>query len=126
MSKLEEVLAKEAEKGIAAAEKAGEFVMEQAPELVQEFLRWHTVKHAGGAALWFIILGICVWGVRWVSKHSDKELEADTEPLTLTLFFSAIGGAGAVAGFVYNAYQLLYILMAPKLYVIEYFVNALK
>ena len=45
MNELEKQLSKLVEKGIEVAEQTGNFVIEQAPDLLQEFFRWHISKN---------------------------------------------------------------------------------
>ena len=58
MNELEKQLAKVIEKAIQVAEETGQFVIDQAPDLLQEFYKWHIAKS---------ILMITIFiGVIWV------------------------------------------------------------
>jgi hypothetical protein len=59
MNEVENQLAELIKKGIEVAEKTGEFAIEQAPLLLQEFYTWHIAKSVL-LALTFIIAKILV------------------------------------------------------------------
>lgn len=132
--KLEGQLAKVIEKSLEIAEKTGEFVIDQAPELLREFYMWHTVS-----AIIEIILCLFVFYVlkrigrsislsenpdsRWYKKIFGRWYETDESPF---IFYSSVGGTAFIIFFVvliYNTMKLIKILVAPKLYLIEYFIN---
>jgi len=52
--KLKELLLK----GLEAAEQTGEFLIDQAPELLEEFYRWHFTRH-----VFLIFLSILIFVV---------------------------------------------------------------
>ena len=56
MNKLEQQLGTILEKALNVAEKTGDFVLEQAPQLLQEFYMWHTSKFILGIILGIILL----------------------------------------------------------------------
>ena len=51
LSKTDEVLSKAVEKGIELAEKTGNFVIEQAPDLLKEFYQWRIIS----CIMWIVI-----------------------------------------------------------------------
>ena len=59
---MEELLKPYIEKALQLAEKTGEFVIEQAPELLQQFYAWHTVKNIAGITGSVLLIIIAVWG----------------------------------------------------------------
>lgn len=118
--KTDEVLSEVVKKALIVAEKTGEFVIEQAPSLLQEFYTWHIYSN-----IFYILTGliIIIFGI-WLSLKFKKYLNTDyiiDEPGPFfTLFFSVlIGGLFVlIAG-----YDLIFLLSAPKLYLIEYFIK---
>ena len=127
--KTDEVLSKVVEKALNVAEKTGEFVIEQAPLLLQEFYQWHICS-----SIFFIILGIAfiIIGIRlpyfWLDK---EERNWDFKYLNRYGYEGAISawfcfGTGTIVGIIMlivNIYDLVFILVAPKLYLIEYFIK---
>jgi len=117
--KLENLLAQIVEKAMEAAEKTGEFIIEQAPLLLQEFYRWHLIKNVLALIVWFIISSISIWGFVKLFKFIKKE---DTAMYPVLMFFIFPFGFGFY-GLYESIYNILYITIAPKLYLIEYFIK---
>lgn len=134
---LEQTLSKILDKSIELAEKTGEFVIEQGTDLLQQFFMWHTTEAVMG-----IIIGICVLIVGFFIprtwSHRDKTKKLDIYEKYVKIFgryYIDNGSEGAaiiilvislIAGWVVilvNLYNLVYILIAPKLYLIEYFMK---
>ena len=127
--KTDEVLSKVVEKALNVAEKTGDFVIEQAPLLLQEFYAWHICS-----SIFFIILGIAfiIIGIRlpyfWLDKEERnwdfKYLNRYGDEGAISAWFCF--GIGAIVGIIMlivNIYDLVFILVAPKLYLIEYFIK---
>lgn len=113
MKDLNEKLESIIDKSIALAEKTGEFVIDQAPDLLKEFYTWHTYSHI----FWIILLSIFVVAsvviVEKITKYEDDGF---------IRIFHGIGGLISIPLLV-NVYNLVFILVAPKLYIIEYFLH---
>lgn len=137
MNNLEEQLAKVIEKAIEVAEQTGQFVIEQAPDLLQEFYRWHLTK----SIVFCIIAVILFWiGVFIFRKSGRKENTFKVYPEDSTIFmgkyYNSWDGFVLVSYIVTPAlsiisfflffsslYKIIFILTAPKLYLIEYFIK---
>ena len=117
MEKLEEQLLIVLQKAIEVAEQTGEFAIEQAPLLLQEFYRWHIISNLFMVIL-FILLGILSFknGNRVSKKQGDY---VDT-PIPFFSHFIAFISMIVVLVSIYN---IIFILVAPKLYLIEYFIK---
>lgn len=110
---LETQLANVLEKSLQLAENTGEFVMEQAPELLRQFYQWNLYAHILGVILAIVIsIGIHI-GVKKL-----VEIEHDNTPYLLQ-FFQLIP-LGILS---YNVHYIVYISVAPKLYLIDYFIK---
>lgn len=127
------------EKSIELAEKTGKFVIEQGGDLLHQFFLWHTTMHIMGVLLGLFIIVVVgmliprLWGVkyenrregsevyyrkivgRWFDTYNDHEVPA----IISIVIFSIIGGVQ----FFYQVYKLVYVLVAPKLYLLDYFIN---
>lgn len=132
---MDETLKKLVEKAIQIAEKTGEFVIEQAPLLLQEFYRWHIVKNIF-IMITMVVVAITIWNVfkSIGAKEKPKSLYSDyikiaqkyyEETLGAILCVFLLGGGigGCITAFCISAYNLVFILSAPKLYLIEYFLK---
>ena len=122
--KTDEVLAEVVKKALSVAEKTGEFAIEQAPLLLQEFYSWHITKESLGIALSFILLFVVY---RLHKKLKKYKTEENLDFSDAEYFFPTMG---IYAGFliftislIADIYDLVFILIAPKLYLIEYFVK---
>lgn len=51
MKELDKQLAKLVEQSMELAEKTGDFILDQAPDLIQQFITWHTIEHLLGILL---------------------------------------------------------------------------
>jgi len=131
VSKTDEVLAKVVEKALIVAEKTGEFVVEQAPDVLQQFFAWHIASNI----YWLLFALLMFLGGRyfpylWLSKDGDgdsffnrnAESSYSDAAMGAWVFFSAMSVLSAIVFFI-HVYDLAYILIAPKLYLIDYFVN---
>jgi len=115
---LEKILAEILEKALKAAEQTGEFVLDTAPELLQEFYRWHTVKYSLGLLLGVLLLSYAIWLKRKFDKYGCGDDEAI--PYVAGIVFTSIPG---MLIFCVNLYWLAFVLAAPKVYLIEYFLK---
>lgn len=122
--KTDEVLAQAVKKALLVAEKTGEFAIEQAPLLLKEFYAWHITKESLGVLLSLVLLIIVYRLYIKLKKYKEEEsLDlADAEyffPLCgiycSSLFFTIT--------LIFGIYDLVFILVAPKLYLIEYFIK---
>jgi hypothetical protein len=117
MNKLEEKLSTILEKALNVAEKSGEFIIEQAPLLLQEFYQWQTASHIMGVCLFIFPLILFMYFYKtaeWDYSDSFEEVMA--------IVFGVISLITVIASIV-NIYYLCFILIAPKLYLIKYFVK---
>jgi len=127
---LEEKLQPIIEKAIVAAEKTGEFVIEQAPLVLQEFYRWHLAEH-----IFFLVIGMLLCSLMFIVKPFLPYEESETwsinylgkqveENFGIPAF--VFGLASFLIGiimFFLNLLTIIKILVAPKLYLIEYFLK---
>lgn len=127
MKNTDEALGKLIEKGIEVAEKSGQFVMDQAPDLLQQFYMWHIAQNVFGLLLGIILL-FASYKVIKMFGENESDWDTDLEifgkhigfGVTLTSAFIALFG---IIFFFASLYQLIFILIAPKLFLIEYFVK---
>lgn len=124
MNELEKQLANAVEKAMQLAETTGQFVIDQAPDLIQQFYMWHITS-----SVFFIVLGATVmagWYFLGHKKLYDSEDEEEflnrdsAVPLTVGWVVFTFGGLSMI---IVNVYNLLFILVAPKIYIIEHFIK---
>ena len=116
--KLENELAKLVEKSMQVAEKTGDFVIEQAPELLKQFILYNTIECV------FIIL-ICIIAVlvsvkicKMIQKKDDM-FKNDVHPVWIFMSFHIV----TLGILIQYSLDLIKLLIAPKIYIIEYFIK---
>lgn len=143
MNKLEEQLSVMIEKAINLAEQTGHFVLDQAPDIIQQFLTWklsyHLILVGMFLSLVFLIPAVIkpllsrknidgVDGVERWRKDFGRYWYKD---------YTYGGGSDALIGYkvtraisllfligvIFNLIEVIYILVAPKVYLIEYFMK---
>ena len=130
----DKVLSKILDKSLVVAEKTGQFVIEQAPDVLKEFYIWHTAKHI----FWILVsIGIFALG-RFLPKLWMKNKKDGESWRTEYKFFNYYGDEGsAIASwlvfaclfitfipvFLIHMYDLVFIICSPKLYLIEYLLS---
>lgn len=128
---MEEQLSRILEKALRLAEQTGEFVMEQAPDLLREFYLWHTTKYSM-AILLFLVLTIILYKLPyWVGEKGGELEQWDEISIIIKGYklngifcaFSWLFSAIALGLMFQEIYHLTFILVAPKLYLIEYFIH---
>lgn len=114
---LEKVLATVIEKALNVAEKTGELVMEEAPLLIQEFLNWKLAECIIILIFSLVLFAIAVKCVRGLNNAEDDEETA------YLIFGCVLLGIPSVILFAVWIFDLIQILIAPKIYLLEYFVK---
>ena len=126
MNETDKQLAEILKKGLETAEKTGNFIVEQAPDLIRQLLIWKTVEYSV-----YVILGISliIYFYRWTKKVSKemKENGDDFEDYFMDSFANILITIGQlsllITGIILIAENLQYlfqIVFAPKIYLIEY------
>ena len=118
MKELEEQLSLVLKKALNVAEKSGEFVIEQAPLLLQEFYRWHIASHIMGSLFFLLTL---IPFIYFYKKTDWEEYDISFEGF-MAIVFGCITVITLIVSII-NIYQLVFIIVAPKLYLIEYFLK---
>lgn len=120
-NELDQVLSKAIEKGIEMAEKTGEFVIDQAPDLIQQFYHWHIAKES---LVILVCITIAILFIKIWNKFFDSdEYEELDEGAAIYLAFMVIILIISFIISISALLELLQIIIAPKLYLIEYFIN---
>lgn len=126
MNETDKQLAEILRKGLETAEKTGNFIVEQAPDLIRQLLIWKTVEYSV-----YVIIGISliVYFYRWTKKVSKemKENEDDFEDYFMDSFANILIVIGQLSLLIIgmiliaeNLQDLIQIVFAPKIYLIEY------
>jgi hypothetical protein len=133
--KTDEVLSEVVKKSLVVAEKTGNFVIEQAPMLLHEFYAWHIWSD-----IFWIVFGLLIflcgryipycwltsesqgkYSVKFFKKYGSQD-GISRDPSASWIIFS-ITTFSSIIVMIINIYDLAYILVAPKLYLIDYFIK---
>jgi hypothetical protein len=100
-----------------------EFVVEQAPEVIQQLLTWHLVENLiwGVLSIFTLVIILICWGaiIKFWDIIYKKDLEWVLFPMFILTFLQFVVSIGGIISFM-DAGK---ILVAPKLYLIEYAAN---
>ena len=107
------------EQGLAKAltyiEATESFVVEQAPLLVQEVLRYGLFNSLFWAVFWAVAFG----GVIWCAVKVHKMMQGDGDDAFLGVAIGIFPGGGCLAGCFGNLFEAAKISIAPRLYLLE-------
>lgn len=126
MNETDKQLAEILKKGLETAEKTGNFIVEQAPDLIRQLLIWKTVEYSV-----YVIIGISliVYFYRWTKKVAKKikENEDNFEDYFADSIANILIAIGQLTFLIIgmlliaeNLQDLIQIVFAPKIYLIEY------
>lgn len=116
-SKTDEALATVIQKAMSLAEKTGDFVVEQAPDVIQQFFTYHLLREwvwCGVEIIFFIFL-------LWLTIKAIKSEGA--EDFLFVIFMIVIVDFGVFCAIISSVLDIIQISVAPKVYLIEYFTN---
>lgn len=109
-------------KGLEVAEKSGNFVIEQAPDLVKQLITYKTIETSICVLIEITLMYLIFRYFKYLYKKtnensdfiSDNELHVGaiiiTFVLSIFLFFV----------FIYDISNLIQLIFAPKIYLLEY------
>ena len=132
MNELENQVAQLVKRAIEVAEVTGEFVIEQAPQVLKEVYMWHTTSYILGIVLGISMIIIGRYSINlFTEKYTGEQHKSYGDIVLFGRFGDSFGIAFPLAlGFVFgsiiiciNVYELAFITLAPKLYLIEYFMK---
>ena len=142
MNELEQKLLEILEKSISVAEKTGEFVMNQAPDLLREFYAWQILNTLLVLILCTILFLLAQKSYVLFSKkelaESDKrknfrehkgrfyKTSYSNDPSSEALSFSMaikLLSYVLVVPVCFQIYKILFISFAPKMYLVQYLLN---
>lgn len=127
MKETDQQLAEILKKGLEAAEKTGNFVVEQAPDLIQQLIVWKTCEY-----IFLILISIAFlfsiykWHKSGIKRHENFTYFSQEIEFAIFCIYSIgvilIFGIALFTSFL----NLIQILVAPKIWLIEYAANLIK
>jgi hypothetical protein len=120
---MNENLEKAVAKSLELAEKTGELVIEQAPEIIQEFYNWHLASSIIWIVISLIVIIIYCWNFKKWYNGAFIGFDENEELYTVLILLVGLASVFSIVGILENTIDLIKILTAPKLYLIEYFLR---
>ena len=106
-------------------EEIKSLIMEQAPLIANEVLTRDYYSSLVGMGITFsILIGVGIFGLKIYSRtggHRDDFLSECGFPI-----FGGVAMISCIIGFIINAYNLMNIVIYPRLYLIEYCASLVK
>jgi hypothetical protein len=118
LQQTDEALSTILSKALEVATITGEFVIDQAPDLLRQFYLWHILDN-----LFFIFVGLlivltAILIFRSFGDRYEDDFWCDPAP-----FFTSVIGCLGIVLTLCCLHSLIFIWVAPKLYLIKYFIN---
>ena len=118
MNLIEEKLVSAIEKGISAAEKTGDFVLDNAPGLIRQFIIWRYARNIGV----LLFSALCLYGMYLILPFAYNESDG-----ALSAIIFAVTALVACIYFAIDAiFELMKLIIAPKIYIIDYYIGATR
>ena len=97
------------------------FVSEKAPLLISEIIKIRILTHMMGVVIFSLLTVATIVLLVFLSKGAKKSIEKydDSDAYVVGLVFSCIGLVCFIGGIIGNIYGLMYIKLAPQLFIIS-------
>ena len=117
-------------KSMEAFNSGADWLQGEIPEVVSQLLLWNMVSNGIWGLFWIAITITCIANVKYVSRIHEKakaERNFDTEfNAFILLNMGAMLSLLGVLLFIHYAEEFIKILIAPKLYLLEYAADLVK
>ena len=100
-------------KAVNIAEQTGEFVIEQAPDLIREFIMFHRVEETAYILLSLLSMYLIYYISKIVVKITNNSVDYLINVLSIV----------PIAAFIVCLSDFIKVWVAPKLFLIEYFLK---
>jgi hypothetical protein len=112
---------------ISAIDKGVSWLDGQLPELISQFIVWSLVSSGFWLLLGFGLLGIGFWFLKIGNKickaNKEKESYRRSDSDVPCFFAAAIFGVVGIVMSLTAAYSILFMLIAPKVFLLEQFIR---
>lgn len=123
---LESVLVETIKKATTTAETATQFVLEQAPEVVQQLVTWKIAANLASTLLDIVVIVILIKLVLSLVKIFNQSVRDGNPGPFFGIFFGSVGVIIIGLGIRVSIFTLLQLTIAPKIWLIEYAANLLQ
>ena len=112
---LEPYVKKLLDSGMKTAEDVAKFIETQAPELGKEIITWGSVSETVAPVVGLLLM---IFAVCFHKKFNQEKWYTDTDHSPGILLTIIAGGVGSIAFFA-EIMDVLYPIVAPRLYILE-------
>ena len=113
-------------KGTAAVESGVAFLQAEIPDVIRQLLTWKAVEAGVWAALQIGVVLLCLHGYRQARNAMVEADEWGGDWRVIFTGFTVAASAPFVFCAIFNLTDVLQILIAPKIYLIEYAASLAK
>lgn len=121
-TKADEAVSQVLAKALEAPQVTGDFVVEQAPDVVQQLLLWELASSCIWAAAILLAITLVWLGRRWLVSLDDY----DDEGRITTAFIAAVITSFLSVPLLFNIAAALKVLVAPNIFLLEYAASLIK
>ena len=115
-------------KGLEAAEKSGNFVIEQAPDLVKQLITYKTIETSICVLIEITLMYLIFRYFKYLYKknNEDSDFISDNEFHIGGMLISLVVAIFMFIAFITDISNLIQLIFAPKIYLLEYIAQLLS
>ena len=127
-SETDKQIAEILKKGLEAAEKSGNFVIEQAPDLVKQLITYKTVETSICVLIEISLMYLIFRYIKYLHKknNEDSDFIFDNEFHIIGMMITSLMGIFLFFVFINDISDLIKLIFAPKIYLLEYIAQLLS
>ena len=115
-------------KGLEVAEKSGNFVIEQAPDLVKQLITYKTIETSICVLIEITLMYLIFRYFKYLYKknNEDSDFISDNEFHIAGMIITLLIGIFLFFVFINDISNLIQLIFAPKIYLLEYIAKLLS
>ena len=115
-------------KGLEVAEKSGNFVIEQAPDLVKQLITYKTIETSISVLIEITLMYLIFRYFKYLYKknNEDSDFISDSEFHIAGIVITSLIGIFSFLAFIIEISNLIQLIFAPKIYLLEYIAKLLS
>ena len=127
-SETDKQIAEILKKGLEAAEKSGNFVIEQAPDLVKQLITYKTVETSICVLIEITLMYLIFRYFKYLYKknNEDSDFIIYDEFHIIGMIITSLMGIFLFFAFITDISNLIQLIFAPKIYLLEYIAKLLS
>ena len=115
-------------KGLEAAEKSGNFVIEQAPDLVKQLITYKTIEASIYVLIEIVLMYLIARYFKYLYKKNNENSSFISENSFhfIGIIISFMASIFFFFAFIIDISNLIQLIFAPKIYLLEYIAKLLS